>query len=180
MKIEFDIQDISRDEVIESMARQLLVEWHEETDPESGPQTYRRQTKLGEQMKHYLDSKIAELADVLVREQFDKVVIQRIAAQVDAVLAEGWQVTNQYGEARGPKVDLKGRITELLLKPGRDSYGNGESMTPIDRQVKAAIDGLIGKEFAKDIETARKSLKAQLDASVAAKFTDTLKKALGL
>jgi hypothetical protein len=44
VKIETEIPDINRDEVIESMARQLLTEWHEETDPETGPTMYRRDT----------------------------------------------------------------------------------------------------------------------------------------
>lgn len=176
MKIEFEIQDINRDEVIEAMARQLLVEWHEENDPETGPTTYLRETKLGDAMKRYLDQKIGDFAESLVREKFDEVIADRIASAVDDVLAEGWTKTDEYGSARGPKVDLKARIGSYLSE--QDRYSSNQNV--IDKAIKAALDKTLAGDFKKEIESAVKSLRSQLEAAVSSKFTDAIKTAMGV
>ncbi len=176
MKIEFDIADIDRDEVIDAMARQLLNEWHEETDPETGPTRYRRETKLGASMRQYLDQKIDGLADTLVREKFDQVVGERIVAAVDEVLREGWTKTDEYGSARGPKVTLKDRISEFLSQ--RDRYSSNQNV--IDKAIKESLDKTLSGDFKKEIDAATKSLRAQLDAAVSDKFVSAIKAAMGV
>lgn len=176
MKIETEIPDISREEVIESMARQLLTEWHEEFDEETGPTGYRRETALGAAMKQFLEKKIDGLAETLVREKFDEVVGMRIANAVDEVLAEGWVKTDEYGGARGPRVDLKARIGEFLSKKDRyDSHHN-----VIDKAVKEAVDKTLSGSFKTEIDAAVKSLRSQLDAAVSDKFVSAIKAAMGV
>lgn len=176
MKIETEIPDINRDEVIEAMARQLLGEWHEETDPETGPTRYWRSTKLGEVMKKYLDDKIDGLANVLVREKFDEAIGMRIANAVDEVLAEGWTKTDEYGSARGPKVTLKDRIGEYLGQ--RDRYSSNQNV--IEKAIKEALDKTLSGSFKTEIDAAVKSLRAQLEAAVSDKFTSAIKAAMGI
>lgn len=177
MKIETEIPDISRDEVIEAMARQLLGEWHEETDPETGPGRFYRETRLGVLMKQYLDKKIEGLADTLVREQFDIVIKDRIAKAVDDALATGWTKTDEYGSPRGPAIDLKARVGEYLN--ATDRYRQPYK-TFIEEQVAKAVEKTLGGEFKKEIDAAVKSLRGQLDAAVSSKFTDAIKAAMGV
>jgi AcrR family transcriptional regulator len=177
MKIETEIPDINRDEVIEAMARQLLTEWHEELDEETGPTRYRRETKLGAAMKQFLEKKIDGLAETLVRERFDTVIAVRISAAVDEVLAEGWVKTDEYGGARGPKVDLKARISEFLSQKDRYSSPN---LNVIDKAVKDAVDKTLSGSFKTEIDAAVKSLRAQLDAAVSDKFVNAIKAAMGV
>jgi hypothetical protein len=172
MKIETEIPDISRDEIIAAMASQLLGEWDRE-DPEA----HWRGNTLGGAMRKYLDDKIAELAADMVRDQINDTVSARIEAAVDVVLAEGWQVTNEYGEPRGPKVDLKARISSLLTTSSRDYNGTG---TLIERTAKAAIDAALAKDFREVIDGAKKKLSDEIDAVVGAKLRETLARALGL
>lgn len=175
MQITTEIPDISRDEVIEAMARQLLTEWHED-DPETGPHAYPRASKLGEQMKRYLDDKIAGLADVIVREQFDVAIKDRINAAVDEALAEGWQKTDSYGCAVGPKIDLKGRISEALTKPD-GGYGRP---TLVDMKIKESVTKALDQSFAAEIEAAKKRVRAEIEGVLSGKVTEALKGALGI
>lgn len=105
------------------------------------------------------------------------VTVKRIEAAVDAALEEGWQGTNTYGEPIGPKLGLKGRIAEMLTKQEGDY---NRRVTRVDRIAAETIDAALRAEFGKDITAARERFKAQLDAVVAAKFTETIKAALGL
>lgn len=175
MKLEFDISDITREDLVNAMAERLLTTYVREEETNS---TYPTNSPLADQMRKLIEQKVSEIAESHVRADIDNEIQERIALAVDAVLAEGWQATNTYGEPRGPKVDLRGRVSEVLLTATRDY--SGSPMTPIERQVKAAVDNLISKEFAKEIEAARKSLREQLDTAVSAKFTETLKTALGI
>jgi hypothetical protein len=177
MKIETEIPDINRDEVIEAMARQLLTEWHEEVDEETGPTRYRRETKLGAAMKQFLEKKIDGLAETLVRERFDEVVGMRIANAVDDLLTEGWSKTDEYGSVRGPRVSLKDRIGEHLSQ--KDRYSS-PSLNVIDKAVKDAVDKTLSGSFKTEIDAAVKSLRAQLDAAVSDKFVNAIKAAMGV
>lgn len=177
MKIETEIPDINRDEVIEAMARQLLGEWHEEHDEETGPGLCYRETRLGAAMKQYLDKKIEGLAETLVREKFDETVSARIATAVDDVLREGWQRTDEYGMPNGQKLDLKARIGSFLNE--RDRY-RSPNAPRIDEMVKSAVEKTLSFEFKKEIDAAVKSLRAQLDAAINGKFTEAIKAAMGI
>lgn len=180
MKIEIEVADIRREEVIESMAAQLLTEWHDENDDETGPTRYRRETNLGRDLKAFLEKKIAGLAETLVREQFDAVIHERIAKTVDDVLAAGWVRTDEYGNAIGSdRLDLKARISKLISDKQRDGYG-GPQYTLSEKLIKEAVEKTLTRELNHEITAARNSLKAQLDAIVSGKFAETLKAAMGV
>lgn len=176
MKIETEIPDINRDEVIEAMARQLLTEWHEEIDPETGPTRYQRISKLGESVERYLKKTIDETADKMVRAAFDESISARVSAAVDEVLAEGWSKTDEYGSPRGPKVDLKARISEFLLQ--KDRYNSNGNV--IDVAIKQAVDKTLSGAFKSEIDGAVKTLREQLNAAVSDKFVVAIKSAMGV
>lgn len=181
MKIECEIADIRRDEVIEAMAARLLGCEYEHSgdpdDPTPPPDRWDRKA-VGKHLRVYFEAKVAELADQAVRRVFDGLIRARIAAAVDAVLADGWQETNSYGERTGAKLDLKGRIGKLLTEARGDSYNRNPSI--MDATVKAAVEGFLGREFQPLIDAAKEELKKCLDVKVMKTVSDTITNAVGL
>ena len=191
-KIEIEIPDIDPELLVESMAAQVLnahvthafaddVDGDPEASPERVPLRLRGagSTKIALALRSYLDAKIAELAKTLVLEKFDQVIGERVAAAVDAVLAEGWAITDGYGNARGPRLDLKGHISELLQRQ-RDAELGKPRKAIIDTLVEKAVGDFIDRELAVELKAARETLRKQLDVMITGKFTETIKSALGL
>jgi hypothetical protein len=129
--------------------------------------------QIEESFRKTLDSTIRARVNELV-DEFSKEQIRKAVA--DAI-AEGWQQTNSYGESVGAKVGLKGRIADMLNKQEGD-YNN--RMTRADKLTKEVIEAELRGQFAKEIAAAREKFKTQLDGVIAAKFTETIKSALGL
>lgn len=179
MKIECDMPDIKREEVIEAMAAHLLGALYEgdEDDPEPRP-TYDRK-QIGKHLRVYFDKKVAALADTAVRAAFDETIRARIAEAVDEVLRLGWQATNEYGEPRGEKLDLKARISAVLTQARGNGYGD-RNPSVLDAAVKSAIEGFLSKDFQPVIEAARANLKTCLDAKVMKTVSETIANAVGL
>lgn len=113
--------------------------------------------------------KVSDLVDGITRVQIEKAVA--------AALDEGWQATNSYGEAVGPRIGVKGRIAEMLSKNVGD-YNH--KMTRAEQLTKEVIDTALRAEFGKEIKEAREKFKAAVDAHIAEQFTQTIKSALGL
>lgn len=179
MKIECEMPDIKREEVIEAMAAHLLGALYDgdEDDPEPRP-TYDRK-KIGQHLRVYFDKKVAALAAAEVRAAFDETIKARIAAAVDEVLRVGWQKTNSYGEAAGERLDLKARISEVLTQARGNGYGD-RNPSVLDAAVKSAIDGFLSKEFQPVIDAAKANLKTCLDAKVMKTVSETIANAVGL
>lgn len=178
MKIECEIADIKREEVIEAMAAQLLGCMYEqdEDDPEERPAYDRK--KIGQHLRVYFDKKVSALANSMVSSAFDDTIRARIAAEVDEVLRVGWQATNEYGEPRGERLDLKARISTLLTQTRGDNYNRHPSI--MDATVKAATEGFLSKELQPVIEAAKANLKKCLDEKVMKTVSDTITNAVGL
>lgn len=178
MKVECEIPDIRRDEVIEAMAAQLLGALYEGDEDDPQPrQTYDRK-QIGKHLRVYFDKKVATLADAAVRAAFDETIRSRIAEAIDEVLRVGWQATNEYGEGRGERLDLKARIGVLLTQSRGDHYNRTPSL--LDAAVKSATEGFLGKELQPVIEGAKANLKKCLDATVMKTVADTITNAVGL
>lgn len=176
MKLEFDISDIAREHLVDAMAEKLLTQYVRDEDTGGA---YRDHSPLARQMKEALEQRIDELAAEQVRDCFDEIIKARIVAAVDEVLAEGWRRTDEYGNPRGDKLDLKGRISEHLTKHQSGGYGR-EARTFVDELVHKTVESVFTRELQGELEKARKSLRAQLDAVVAGKVAETIKQALGL
>lgn len=178
MKIECEIADINRDEVIEAMAAHLLGALYEgdEDDPEPRP-TYDRK-KIGQHLRVYFDKKVAALAESSVRAAFDETIRSRIAAAVDEVLRLGWQATNEYGEPRGEKLDLKARIGALLTQSRGDHYNRSASV--LDAKVKEVTEQFLDRELQSVIAAAKANLKKCLDEKVMKTVSETIANAVGL
>ncbi len=178
MKIEFEIADISRDEIVDALARQLLTDMVTEEGDE-GVDTYARRSALAESLRKSTSAMIAKLSGDVVREHFDDTIKARIAGAVDDVLAAGWTRTDSYGNATGERLDLKGRISEIITDKKEERYGQPK-LTLSEKLVKDQIEKTLNRELTSEIEAARKSLRSQLDAVVSGKVAETIKTALGL
>lgn len=171
MKIEAEIKDIDRDEVIQAMAARLLGE--HEIDEEGEPR-YGRKT-MGLSLRQLLDKKLEQLAGDTVRDAMNGEIAARLNMAIDNVLRDGWQTTNEYGEPKGPKLDLKARIGEVLSRT--DNY-NRKSI--VSERIAELVNKVLHEEFGPVIEQAKKTLKEQLDTSVMTTVANTIKAALGL
>lgn len=178
MKIECEIPDIKREEVIESMAAQLLGALYEgdEDDPERRPSYDRK--RIGQHLRAYFDKKIAALAEQAVQRAFDDAIKERINAAIDATLAEGWRETNQYGERTGGTLDLKARIGKLLTESRGDSYNRQKSV--LSEHTEKAVESIVSREFQPVIDAAKANLKTCLDEKVMKTVSATIASAVGL
>lgn len=182
MKIDIEIPDITQEAVIDAMAARLLgCEYEHSGDPDDPtpvPTRWDRKA-IGKHLRTYFEGKVDELAQQAVREGIDDVIRARIAAAVDAVLADGWQATNNYGEPTGKTLDLKARISELLTTARGDGY-SGRKPPLMEEHVKVAVEGFLSKELAPVVEAAKAALKLQLDAKVMKVVADTIANAVGI
>lgn len=114
-------------------------------------------------LKGHVDAKLSALVE------------EHLRPAVAAVIAEGWQMTNHYGESTGPKVDLKARVSSMLN--ATDGY-NRQSF--IQKTAQEILDKGLREELGKQIEDAKKAFRAQVDGVLQAKFKEALAGALGL
>jgi hypothetical protein len=183
VKIDIEIPDITQQAVIEAMAARLLADTyeHDDSDPDNPDPTPRfnwDRKRIGHHLRTYFEAKVAELADQAVRRVFDEAIRDRIYAAIDAVLAEGWQETNGYGESTGAKLDLKGRIGKLLTETRGDSYNRQKSV--LGEHTEKAVESIVAKEFQPVIDAAKAHLKTCLDEKVMKTVSATIANAVGL
>lgn len=183
MKIEFEIQDISQEQVVEAMAARLLDDRyeHDDSDPENPDPTPRftwDRKRIGHHLREYFQRQFKAIADEAVRRAFDDAIKERIYAAIDATLSEGWQETNQYGECTGGKLDLKARIGKLLTETRGDSYNRQKSV--LGEHTEKAVEAIVSREFQPVIDAAKAHLKSCLDEKVMKTVSATIANAVGL
>lgn len=172
MKIEFDIKDIDRDEVIAAMAHSLLHRWNDDSGDSS--------TDLGRLLGQAVKAKIEEVAKEVVRQHFDAAIHERIAAAVDTVIAEGWYETDGYGGRKGDRMDLRARIGKAMTEPRRNSSGYNNQPSLIAERVDEAAKEFLDKELRGEVDKAKAALRAKLDTSVMDTVANAVKSAIGL
>lgn len=133
--------------------------------------------RIAEAVEAQFENSLSEMISARVAQLVDDISHEHIRKAVEDAITDGWQQTNTYGEPVGPKVGLKGRIAELLSKQ-EGSYDHRK--TRAEKIAEEAIDAALRAQFGKEIEAARKQFKEKLDGVIAAKFTETIKSALGL
>lgn len=158
---------VSTQQVVEEMARQLLAV-HERDGWNSKTMASVINTKL--------NNAVDEAAKQLVSNQFDSIVRMHINAAIGQVLEEGWHKTDEYGNKKGERIDLKGMIAAKLTE-----RSDGYDRTPrIDKLTNEAIANTLNKEFKLVIDEAKARLKAAADEITGTALRDTLAKALGV
>ena len=109
-----------------------------------------------------------------VQAHVDRFSETAIREAVEAVLAEGWQKTDQWGEARGQRMSLKERIGEWLSGKS-DSYARE---TRVEKIVAATVEATLKGELQGQVESAKILFRKQLDAVLTGKFAEAMKAAL--
>lgn len=180
MKIETEIPDINRDEIIGAMASKILLEWVREHDPEQGGTVeYPQKTELAKLLAKGVHQTIERLVTAMLREHFETTIKATVEKTVSDVLAEGWRRTDPYGHPKGEVISFKERINEIITEDTARGYGQPKR-TLAQNLVVESVTKVFSEQFGKEIETARAELRRQLDAVVSGKFTETIKQALGL
>ncbi len=167
--------DIDNGALIDQCASQILAQYHGDYDDDG---------ELIDNGKHQpnkqIDRVIRETVIAQIRKRLDETILaitkEHITTAIESILAEGWQKTDDYGQARGPKLTLKDRIAEQIASV-RDQYNR---KTWLDELVQKRLEETFTKEFAKPIEEAKAKFRSMLDGTIAAKLQEALKSSLGL
>lgn len=180
MKIEIEINDINRDEVIERMAARLLgFDYQRDDDPDSPdptPPLSRWDGKqIGKHLRLYFEGKIKETVDQMVSDAIDQQIRDTIAASVAKIVEEGWQTTDEYGRVTGTRT-LKSIVLDSLTRKG----GDYNRQTIADKVAEETIRKALHESFGAEIKRAQETFRKEIDNVVAAKLTESIKTALGL
>lgn len=138
----------------------------------------------------FVAAQVLHQAQVVIRDTVDNAVMtavqqvtpevikERIGAEVDKCLADGWQPTNQWGESVGARVTLRQRIEQELSKKVRQGYNEPE-LTTVEVLVKAVIEGTLRKEFDAFYQEAKEKFTKALDDKFTSSLNAALKHAFG-
>lgn len=127
-----------------------------------------------ESRKHLSSAVHKQIADAIDRTVKD-IVESKLASEIEAILAEGWQKTNSYGEPTGDRITFRQRVSNLI--EARDNYS---SERRIDKIVKETVETTLRGEFAKEVAEARAKVRAMLDGALNEKLAAALREGLGL
>lgn len=181
MKIEIEIKT---DDIVDQVAQHVMGyvvrdnQDYSYDDGESGDVETTAPKYRGETIANLVKNVVMERTRRAVDEAVKEVTGEHVRAAVAAILEEGWQKTNSYGEPTGPKMDLKARIGALLVEV-QDTYSSNRRPW-IENIVREQVDKTFAAVFAKEIEGAKAKFRAALDGTISAKLQESLKSALGL
>lgn len=136
---------------------------------------YIRQAIQGEVAKA-VEQAVSDAVGEAVSALVDRIGQERVGKEIQRVMAEGWPMTTEYGEARGPNVTIKDRISKILN--AQDRYSQRGAY--IDETVKRMVEETLKTTLKADIEAARNKFRAEVDAVLTATIREALAKNLGL
>lgn len=122
-----------------------------------------------------MDEQVTEAVSTYVKSVVDRIAEKEIMAAVKSALSAGWNKTDNYGAVTG-QVTLKDRISQMLN--ASDGYGSHRRW--LDELVKKETEAALKGELAKEIESARAKLRAEVDSVTRAKLNEALRNALGV
>ncbi len=132
------------------------------------------------------DQLVTKTMGELVEAEFATLVKDRVGAEIDRLIEQGWQKTDEYGvpDRYAQPIPIAARLSNYLSgNTSRDSYSRSNE-TRIDTAVKEALDRAVKEHFDALIKDAAASLKRQLDDLVTTKIAkfmqDQMKAVLGM
>lgn len=170
---------IDDERLVDAVAERIIAMHSTEYDDEGEPipSTRGRQT-----FEDAIRTTVNRMVRAAVEEQIKAITAEKITAAVEEIMAEGWQVTNSYGEPSGPRVTLRDRVSKIITD-AQDGGWNGNRKRLIDAIVERKLaemfdhrSGPIGQAVAE----AQTKLKASIDGQVMSALNTTLRQALGL
>lgn len=123
------------------------------------------------------EHRIQQLVEKAVNDVVGEKFKERICAEVESVLAEGWYKTDSYGTRQNTKLTLKDRIGELLNSV-TDNYQGRKKW--IDAAIEGNVSHHMTKEFAAEMDAAKQSFRAKVDALLTTKIIEGMREAFGL
>lgn len=156
-----DDQDALREKLIKAAARQLLIQVSPYSDGEE------RFTELGRGLR-----------DDVVREV--KAEVQKaVAPAVEAALAEGVQLTDQYGSPKGEKVPLRNLIVEEATKAlkGAVEYRDRRRESVVEQVVRAEVDKALSEELRSVVREEREKVVEVVRGKAAQIVTEAVERA---
>jgi macrodomain Ter protein organizer (MatP/YcbG family) len=136
--------------------------------------------RINREVTEQLDRTIEGQITDAVRERLDKLVedltMERVSKEIDAILEEGWTLTNQYGEPTGRKLTLRDRVRSYFDSKA-DSY---DRMSRVEKWIHEGVTSALKGALDEEIKSARERLRKSFDEVLQAKFTATIRDALGL
>lgn len=135
--------------------------------------------RVEEETYNRISKAIDTAIEKTVRKKLTEVTEDVLRARIEGVIAEGFQKTNSYGEPIGEPISIKTIITTELEKQHSDRWNKAQGSI-VQQATRDVIETTFKKEFDKEIETARKALREQIDAIVNGKFAECLKSAMGV
>lgn len=164
----------------------------EESEPKKEPppndQTFALVVTLSE---HELTERIVRtVADRLTkrfesvqRERIERIVDERVKAAAERELDEavrrvienGWTEQDRWGE-RGKKVTLEQRVNAVLA----EQVDNYPRQSRYERLMKEAVEKAFREHLEPLVDEAKEKFHAAVDATMTARLSDELKRALGL
>jgi len=96
-------------------------------------------------------------------------------AELDKIIADGWDQTSCLGERTGKKITIGGLVLEKIQ--GKDGY---DKSTLVDRIVATKFDSALKTELQPIVEEAKKKFRASIDNIMQTKLQAVLKESLGL
>lgn len=133
--------------------------------------------QVGEELRPLIYKEVRAAVDRAVKEAADGLLRDRILSEVEAVLTQGWQPTNEYGEPKGPKETVRDRIRNAFSKRGDGYY---DKATLLEKWVEEGVSRVLEATLKEEVKAAREKLRASFDAVLQSKFTDTLRETLGV
>lgn len=167
--------NIDEDRLVFAVANQIAAMHSQEYDEDGEPIATSGRKTIEDRVRQAVMKMVRDAVEAEVT----KVTEASVKEAVDACLAEGWQKTNNYGEPSGPRMDLKARIGELLVKMQDNGYSSSRTNL-VESIIKAQAEAAFKTEFAPVIADAKVKFKALLDGTISATLAETLKSALGL
>lgn len=136
--------------------------------------------RLSEQLEESVKAKLEKMAETAVElrtcELVDKLAHERIQKDIDAVLAEGWQKTDSWGNPMGKVTTLRERVRGFL-DAKEDDY---HRTTRVEKWLAESVKGALADALKVELEDAKKRLRESFDEVIKAKLHETLRTALGV
>jgi ribulose bisphosphate carboxylase small subunit len=127
------------------------------------------------QVEKLFHAKVEDSIESAVAALVEQISREHIETAVRASIAEGWTITNEYGEARG-KATLKDRISKILEH--RDQYSSRGKWA--ENIVREETEKALKGELKAELDAARAQFRAEVDRVLQAKLAEALRLSLGL
>ena len=137
-------------------------------------------TRVERSVEEGLDRRVNEAlrdaAQAAIDTMSDRIAKERVTKDIEAILAEGWQQTDSYGNHNGKLYTLRDRVRGFFDTKA-DSY---DRQTRVEKWIAEAVQRELATVLKTEVESAQKRLRDAFDDVLKLKFADTMRKMLGV